>query len=97
MAEIVEGYRTSGTTAGTRVDPQSVPKDQWIDELRQDLRREMIRELAMRRIRSSGRGNQPAVPSRTERMIEGFLIGVTVTIASSWLCSLIVRSGGRER
>lgn len=96
MAEIVEGYKTNGSTQQSQ-DPAIVPKDPWIDDLRRDLRREMIRELAMRRIRSAGRDYQPQVPSRKERMFEAFLVGVAVTLASSWLCSIVSRTEGRAQ
>ena len=47
MAEIVEGYKAPATTA--KAGP--VGDTSWISDLREDLRKEMIRELAMRRIK----------------------------------------------
>lgn len=89
MPEIVEGYKAPAQVVTT--DAEKLPDTAWIDGLRRDLRREMIRELAMRRIRSSGRDYQPHAPSRTGRMVEAFFVGVAVTLASSWLCSMSSR------
>lgn len=83
MPEIVEGYRTSRDPAA----PGPKGADSWIDGLRREARREMMRELVMRRIKTGGREYQPPVPSRTSRMIEAFFVGVAVTLVSSWLCS----------
>ena len=95
MPEIVEGYKTSPQTAAVTAD--KLPDSAWIDGLRRELRREMIRELAMRRIKSGGRDNQPPGPSRTGRMVEAFFVGVAVTLASSWFCSLAAaRQGSRD-
>jgi hypothetical protein len=92
VPEIVEGYKTSQDPAA----PGPRGADSWVDGLRKELRREMIRELAMRRIRSNGREYQPQAPSRTSRMVEAFFVGVAVTIASSWLCSLARKEGRDE-
>ncbi len=94
MPEIVEGYKTEQFPTAQAEGSAAAP---WVDKLRRELRQEMIRELAMRRIKSSGREYQPPVaPSRTGRMVEAFFVGVAVTLASSWLCSLAARKDGRD-
>ena len=93
MPEIVEGYKTSQDPAAP-ADGKGA--DSWVDGLRKELRREMIRELATRRIKSSGREFQPPAASRTGRMVEAFFVGVAVTLASSWLCGLAARKGSGD-
>ena len=99
--EIVEGYTASqqakdGSAQGASALPV-VMTDAWIDGLRRELRRDMIRELALRRIRSSsGRENQPREHTRAGRMIEAFFVGVAVTLVSSWICSRAMKSEVRR-
>lgn len=85
--EIVEGYTASQQAAAPVPGASSSADMAWIAGLRQELRREMIRELALKRIRSGGRDNQPAEPSRLGRMTEAFFVGVAVTLVTSWVCS----------
>ncbi len=91
MAEIVEGHVAPQGSPGSAAPPPGAVgpgagATPWIDGLRSDLRKEMIRELAVRRIKSGGRENQPSEPGRAGRMIEAFLVGVAVTLVCSWLC-----------
>ena len=82
---IVEGYAT--TTDPTK---GGAGADSWIDGLRSEARREMIRELALERIRSMGeksRCSDGARQSRAERFAETLAIGVGVTLVSAWVCS----------
>lgn len=101
--EIVEGYTASqqAGSAASSAPPSSLPPgpagDAWITGLRKDLRREMIRELALRRIhQGSGRENQPEPPTRFSRMVEAFFVGVAVTLVSSWVCTRAMRDAGRD-
>lgn len=81
---IVEGYATTTDPAKAMVGD-----DSWIDGLRSEVRREMIRELALERIRSGGglRSCPPTAQSRAERFVETLVIGVGVTLVSAWVCS----------
>ncbi len=81
--KIVEGYETT-------TDPAAggVGDDSWIDGLRSELRREMIREMALERIKGGGtRSCAPSAQSRAERFAETLAIGVGVTLVSAWVCS----------
>jgi len=93
MPKIVEGYRVPVNGAG------STGATSWIDGLRTDMRRQMVRELALRRIHS-GTGSASAAakqPGRFERFVEGVIVGVGVAIASAWICSRIGLEKRKER
>jgi len=80
MAEIVEGYKAPATTA--KAGP--VGDTSWISDLREDLRKEMIRELAMRRIKEQG-AVAPEPQSRFFRIAECVAVGVIGAVVSNWL------------
>lgn len=101
--EIVEGYTASQQAAYAPASalPSSLPPgpagDAWIAGLKKELRREMIRELALRRIKQgSGRENQPEGPTRLSRMVEAFFVGVAVTLVSSWVCTRAMSEARRD-
>lgn len=81
------------------VSPTSIPPgpaaDAWIASMRRDLRREMIRELALKRIRAEGRRDRRE-PTRFGRMVEAFFVGVAVTLVSSWVCARAMSDARRE-
>ena len=90
---IIEGYATN-----TDPTKSGAGSDSWIDGLRSELRREMIRELALKRIRSSGNEScRSGEQSRVGRFAETLLIGVGVTLVSAWVCSRLGpdRNGSR--
>ncbi len=83
--QIVEGYAVprSGQDASS---PQNI-QTPWINDLRTKLRRQMIEELATKRIKSISQENQSQDPPRWVRMIEAFLVGVAVTVTAQAICS----------
>lgn len=105
MPERVEGYEVDGSAlpAGT---PGSVS---WIDGLRRDARRALIRRLVMERIQLGGYDPRPnphdglsdsgtesdpsASNERFIRVAETILTGVAVLVFGSLVCSRLGISG----
>lgn len=86
MAQMVEGYDSSQIDA---MSPQDV-ETAWIEAMRQDLRRRMIREMAIHRINSMNAScpKPSAVTSKWQmRLLESVAGGVVAIFLGTWLCS----------
>lgn len=61
--------------------------DGWLENLRGEARREMIRRLTLERVREGGLvgGPRSAVPAVCWKLLEAFSIGVAVALASAYL------------
>lgn len=87
--QIVEGYKAPQDATANSGSAGDTP---WVDDLRSQLRKEMIRELVSRRIQEYGKAPVKQ-PGRLGRIIEGVLVGVATTIVATWVVS---RLGGKR-
>lgn len=77
--------------------------DAWLDGLRDDAQRELVRKLTLERIQKGEWEGDPdphgleSGPSRFTRLVEGVLIGVAVTLVSGWVCSLLRGDSQRSK
>ena len=63
-------------------------QDGWLENLRGEARREMIRRLTLERVREGGLVGGPrraVIPAVCWKLLEAFTIGVAVALASAWV------------
>lgn len=95
----VEGYETDDAA----MQGKAGDEDAWLDGLRDEAQRALVRKLALERIQKGEWEGDPdphgleSSSSRLTRLIEGVLIGVSVTLLSGWVCSILRGDDKRSR
>ena len=83
MPRAVEGY------VAPHGHQQRQGAQSWVDGMRADLRRRAIHRMARERIENGGRSRfQPSNGGWLGKFGEVVLFGVTVALASQWVCKL---------